>query len=56
MKRYFDAVGKRLALEVELSNRGTPLTTAQIGKHYGMKLREVDRKTFNKLCKEYQNK
>lgn len=53
MKRYFDCVGRRLTLQIEVNRQGMQLTTEQISKHYNMELREVDRKEYNKLCEEY---
>lgn len=55
MKRYFDVIGERLTLQIEVDRKGMQLTTEQIEKHYGMKLREVSRKEYNRLCKEYES-
>ena len=54
MKRYFDVVGKRLTLQIEVNKKGMQLTTEEISKHYNMKLREVNRREYNRLCKEYE--
>lgn len=55
MKRYFDIVGKRMTLQIEVNRQGMQLTTEQISAHFDMELREVDRKEYNRLCKEYDS-
>lgn len=54
MKRYFEVIGERLTLQLEVNKKGMELTTEQISKIYNMKLREVTRKEYNRLCKEYE--
>lgn len=54
MKRYFDVVGRKLALQINVNRKGMQLTLEQISKHYDMELREVSRKEFNKLCEKYK--
>lgn len=54
MKRYFDVVGKRLTLEIDVIDEGEKLTVEQISKHFKTDLKEIDKKEYNRLCKEYE--
>lgn len=54
MKRYFDIPGERLTLQIDVNAVGMKYTVEQIEKATGVTgLREVDRKEYNKLSKEY---
>ena len=54
MKRYFEVVDKRLTLEIDVTNEGEKLTVEQISNHFKTDLREIDKKEYNRLCKEYE--
>ena len=54
MKRYFEVIGKRLTLEIDVTKKGMQLTVEQLSEHFGEQLREVDKKEYNRLCKEYE--
>jgi len=56
MKRYFDVVGQKLTLELDVTKEGAKLTVDEIEKNLKIKnLREVNRKEYNKLGKEYMS-
>ncbi|WP_297439074.1 hypothetical protein [uncultured Clostridium sp.] len=50
MKRYFEIIDKRITLEVDITGF---MSLEKIEKHFDTKLRELDKKEFNKLTKEY---
>ena len=50
MKRYFEIIDKRITLEVDVTGF---MPLEKIEKHFDTKLRELDKKEFNKLTKEY---
>ena len=55
MKRYFDIPSERLTLQINVNAVGMKYTVEQIEKATGFTgLREVDRKEYNKLNKEYE--
>lgn len=54
MKRYFDIPSEKLTLQIDVNAVGMKYTVEQIEKATGVTgLREVDRKEYNKLNKEY---
>lgn len=56
MKRYFEVINQRLTLEIDVNKEGQALTVEQIEKHFNTKLREVNRKEYNRLGKEFETK
>jgi hypothetical protein len=54
MKRYFDIPQSRLTLQLDVTVEGMKYSVEQIEKEMKVTgLREVDRKEYNKLTKEY---
>lgn len=54
MKRYFEVIGENLTLELDMKKGYFP-SVEKISKHFKTNLREVDRKEFNRLTKEFTN-
>jgi len=55
MKRYFEVVGKRQTIELDIKD-GSQAATAPaeaFGEVYKMDLREIDKAEYIKLSKEY---
>lgn len=56
MKRYFDIPQSRLTLQLEVTEAGMKYTVDELEEKLNFKgLREVDKKEYNKLSKEYTN-
>ena len=56
MKRYFDVVGQEMTMELDLTKKGMEYTVKQISESVNIQnLREVDKKEYNKLSKQYQS-
>jgi hypothetical protein len=53
MKRYFDDAKERVTLQIGVTKEGEKLTVEEISKNFKSNLREIDRKEYNKLNKEY---
>lgn len=54
MKRYFNIPSEKLTLQIDVNALGMKYTVEQIEKAIGVTgLREVNRKEYNKLNKEY---
>lgn len=58
MKRYFEIIGERLTVELDVTPQGAILSVEEIEKEFGnvSKLRELTQKEFNKLTSEYKGK
>jgi len=56
MKRYFEVIGQRLTLQIDVTKEGQVLTIEQLNKHFKSNLREVNRKEYNRLGKEFEVK
>lgn len=57
MKRYFDIAESRMTLALDVTKEGMALTVNEISKEIHINnLREIDRKEYNKLSKEYTSK
>lgn len=52
-KRYFEVVGERLTVELDMTKDGMNYPVTYLERMYDAKLRELDRKEFNRLTKEY---
>ena len=53
MKRYFDDAEERVTLVVETDKPHGAYTVEQLNVKYDAKLREIDKKEYNELNKEY---
>jgi hypothetical protein len=57
MKRYFDIPQSRLTLQLDVTAEGMKYTVSELEENLKLEdLREVDRKEYNKLSKEYTSK
>lgn len=54
-KRYFEVVGERLTLELDVNEKGMFMDVADIKKSLNItsNLREVNKQEFDKLTKEF---
>ena len=56
MERYFDIEEQKMAITLDLTKEGMKYTVKQISKSIKTpNLREVDKKEYNKLSKQYQS-
>ncbi|EFF62520.1 hypothetical protein CUW_1926 [Turicibacter sanguinis PC909] len=52
-KRYFEILGERMTLELDVTAKGMSYSVEKIEKMYGVNLKELDKKEFNRLTREY---
>lgn len=52
-KRYFEILGERMTMELDVTLKGMSYPVEKFEKMYGVNLKELDRKEFNHLTKEY---
>ncbi len=52
-KRYFEILGERMTLELDVTVKGMSYSVEKFEKMYGCNLKELDKKEFNRLTKEY---
>lgn len=52
-KRYFEILGERMTMELVVTSKGMSYPVEKFEKMYGSNLKELDKKEFNRLTKEY---
>lgn len=52
-KRYFEILGEHMTLELDVTAKGMSYSVEKFEKMHGFNLKELDRKEFNRLTKEY---
>lgn len=52
-KRYFEILGEHMTMELVVTSKGMSYPVEKFEKMYGSNLKELDKKEFNRLTKEY---